>query len=250
MVPTRAPAAGRFIILALGLGLLGLGLVLQVVAWRRGPAPASLAGALDALEGPDARDALPALRRIAAGRPDPDVLREVLRALERIGGEEAALLVHDLGRAEPSLQDEAALRLSRIEGRDAAPALHEIIEREGGKGPFAAAAARALGRAGLRSAVPALANLAASTPDPAVKRGAADALGLIADPDGLPSLLPLLGDPDPAVRRQAIRAVGRIRSPLAVEGLEAFLARTPGPAPPEERLAREALARLRGEPPP
>ncbi|MBI4606487.1 MAG: HEAT repeat domain-containing protein, partial [Planctomycetes bacterium] len=208
--------------------------------------PALLAG-LASLSGPEARPAVPLLVELASRPGGAEALPAVLRALERIGGPEAARALHALGRERPEAAEDAAARLSRIEDRDAAPALLEVLEAEGGRGPFAAGAARALGRTRLRAHVQRLAALAAGAADLRVREAAVEALGEVADPEALPALERLLEDPEARVRRPAIRALGRIRAPRSFAALEALLAREPPPL--EESIAKEALARLRGEDP-
>ncbi len=158
--------------------------------------------------------------------------------------------LHEIGRADPEIIEDAAVRVSRVSGRDAEPALLEVLDREAEKGPLAAAAVHALGRTCLRSNVPRLALIASQGKDGRVKLAAIDALGSIADPEALPTLISLLEDPEPRARRQAIRALGRIRAERAREALEEHILRLEErPSPLEESLAREAVARLRGEDP-
>jgi HEAT repeat protein len=230
-----ATRAARVWTLAAGLALLAAGVALQVIA--RGREEGRRAGA--------APPSVASLAEAARRTDDPEALREVLRALERIGDEESVLLLHRLGTARPEIAADAAVRLSRVEDRAAAPALLAVLAQDGERGPFAAAAARALGRMRLRSAVPRLAAAAGNSADPAVREAAAQALGGIADPDGVPALAALLDDGEARVRRAAIRGLGRIPGPASIAGLETYLARAGAREESEQVLAREALAGLR-----
>lgn len=84
----------------------------------------------------------------------------------------------------------------------------------------------------------------AGDPSPAVRRAAAEGIGLLrfmVPPDRL--ALPLAGDPDPLVRAECARAIGRIGSAQAGPTLTAALLQD---ASPEVRaLSAEALAVLR-----
>jgi len=200
---------------------------------------------IKALSSVESAQAVSVLDDLSLQTTDRDVFKQILQALETAGGVEAVRLLYRIGKKENDLAELAAVRLSRIHDRAAAVALVDVLEREGGVGPFAAAATRALGRTRLRHYVPRLIELAREG-DLGVRLAAVDGLGAIADSDALPILIDLLRDPGARVRRQAIRALSRIRSPGAIEALEGFLQTTPSPPPFEASLAQDSLARQRG----
>lgn len=84
----------------------------------------------------------------------------------------------------------------------------------------------------------------ASDPDPAVRRAAAEGIGILKFP-GPPQLLtePLQKDTHPLVRAECARALGRTRRLTAVPYLSFALLRDP--SPPVRALSAEALASLR-----
>ena len=79
-------------------------------------------------------------------------------------------------------------------------------------------AAVSLGRAGDRSAVPALIEVL-KDPEKDVRRAAAKALGFIKGPRAVPSLLAALGDTDTNIRLYAAYGLGEIKDPKATAAL-------------------------------
>jgi len=175
---------------------------------------------------------------------------EILRALEHLGGADAIRAFARLARRDPAWVSQIATRLSRLSAtadRDAADALVEVIETEERRGELAMAALRALGKTRRRDRCAWIADLCASRYEPRMRREAAEALGLIASPDGLDALRPLLDDEDRRLRWAAIRALGRIRSERARGWLDAYSKRDLTER--EAALTRDALLEQSGERP-
>lgn len=88
--------------------------------------------------------------------------------------------------------------------------------------PVQVAAARALGRLQAREAVDVLGRTLGASDEALVRGASADALGAIADPRAIASLIEALEDPHPYVRRDAADALAAIGRP-AIEGLDTVL---------------------------
>lgn len=250
----------------MGVAVLFIGVALQInVRWRAPDTPsvesaepldglvetttlpANWPQVLETLEPPSDRKTVDQLLRLTERFDDHEVGQQVLRTLERLGGSAGTRALYHLGNARPELTSEAATRLSRVRDREAAPALLEIVRASDTPVEFVAAALRSLGHTRLRHTVNEIASLAADRDrDKRTRVAATDALGWIADPRALPTLIALLESPTGAIRRRAIRSVGRIRAPEALEALETLVNSTPHDN--ERNLATDALARLRGEP--
>ncbi len=208
---------------------------------------ADWASVLDEVLPPGTPETVSLLRRLVERYPAPEIAQQVFRALESLGGVEAVRALYEIGRERQDLTTGAAVRLSRVRGRAAAPALLEIIRDRTAPDEFVAAALRCLGHTTLRHPVDEIRAIAIDTKRPlGVRVAAVEALGSIADPVALPGLISLLKSPQRLLRRQAIRSVGRIRASESIAALEDVV-RT-GPNDQERLMAREALARLRGEP--
>ncbi|HLU46480.1 MAG TPA: HEAT repeat domain-containing protein, partial [Planctomycetota bacterium] len=180
------------------------------------------------------------------------------------GTPEAVDVLVRLAREGERDRSPALERLARIDARAAAPALARVLHEEP-PGPLLVAATRALGRTRVRAYVLDISRLVRSPPAEAavapldatrdaaidsvmedVLLAAVEALGLIADPDGIPALERALASPSARVRRTAVRALGKIRAPAAIRVLESFALSTE--VERERSLAEDALARLAGEP--
>lgn len=105
--------------------------------------------------------------------------------------------------------------------RDATPMLREAL-RADTDGPVRAEAARAIGRLGLRDALPELIT-ALADPESSVRLTAAVALWRLPDPSAVPALITALADSDPQVRAHCALAVGVTEDPRAAEPLSRLL---------------------------
>ncbi len=166
-------------------------------------------------------DALPmALPRGAAPAPAAVGATEVrlaaLRALGRIGSEQAVkILVGALAKEEPGAQRTPARQALIAAGKLAVPVL--IASLAGSPSANAAAgAALALGGIQAKEGAPAIVR--------AMQRGIVPlrfglrALGGVAAPEALPTVLELIDDEDPSVRREAVRAAIALLDPAHPDG--------------------------------
>lgn len=243
-------------------------------ALARSPAPseADLRARVETVANAKSAAAVPLLAKALAAAPELSVRAEVFRALEQIATPAAVELLVRTVRESPDDRAQALSRLARIDARDAAPALARVLDLPDASPELVAAATRALGRTRLREHLPRIAKLiaAAASPSPhetaasdgtapspradanperdpdAVVLAATEALGDIADPDGVGALEVALGSSSAAVRRAAVRSLGKIHAPAAVQALETFAASSADSR--EQDLARQALAGLAGEP--
>ena len=160
------------------------------------PQARSLAANVLGRIGPAARDARPALLRVATADP-ADFVRE-----------QAARTLGEIGRDDPAAADDL---VRMLEAGDAA-------ER------VAAARAVAFVGDGAARAVPGLTR-ALGDPDAKLREEAAEALGGIGAPakPAVPALLDLLRDPDPKVRNEADEALRKISYTL--DGSDPLVAR-------------------------
>ena len=202
------------------------------------------------------------LAATAAGQTTEAQLQQALAKLDSDELEERLAAVELLGRRGRRLRDQLAPRLIRL-------------LREDPEWRVRASSGRAIGRLGIRDAVPALVAslrdaraeirvVAAAAlwrlPDPAavapllevlsdsdaaVRQWAAVALGVIADRRATTPLLGLLDDASGEVRTDVLRSLARIADPAARERLKGFA--TEGRRPRAERLeAVNAIVALEG----
>lgn len=260
-----------FMLLALGSGLLAGWLSTRGPAESLPGSPAARATVLQSL-----RDSLSAGQREAwiplvealgrertagarAGGPrvlfdvyrlsrETDLRAAVLAALEALGSPPACETLAEIYRLGNEDSPGAAMRLSRIKDPLCVVRLKEIVGEEKGEGELARAAVRALGRTRSRAAAQLCEELCAETYQLAVRREAAEALGMIAEVSSVPVLAGLLGSAEVKIRQAAIRSLGLVRSEHSREVLEAHRQRE-GLGERETTLVKEALERLLGKEP-
>jgi HEAT repeat protein len=150
--------------------------------------------------------ARPLIAAIAATDTDPQVRRESLRALGRIGGEQA-FGVLERALAAPAKEDkEAALRgLGELRDPRAAHLLAELAVIGAGK-DLGTLARHYLQRQGGILAVPALRLQLRSVQEPATRTQLVLLLGRYQDPETVPDLLDLLRQQDVAIEAAALLA--------------------------------------------
>lgn len=172
----------------------------------------------------------------------------VLAVLEALGSPPACGTLAEIFRLDNEDSLNAAMRLSRIDDPLCAARLKKIIEEEKREGELARASLRALGRTRSRAASNFCVELCAAAYEPAIRREAAEALGMIAEISTVPALARLLGDREVKVRQAAIVSLGLIRSEHSREALEAHRVKK-GLGERESDLVEEALGRLLGSEP-
>jgi HEAT repeat protein len=165
----------------------------------------------------DAPEAVAALRQALADR-EKSVRDSAVDALAAMGSRTAvAALVAELPAADRDLKAAIAARLKTLTWTPADAA--ERVVHAALHGRFDDATAE-----GTAAVDPLVATLADR--DPAARRGAAAALGRLADPRAAPALAVLFKDADPSVREAAVGAVVAIGLPSADAVLEALRDRT------------------------
>jgi HEAT repeat protein len=165
----------------------------------------------------DAPESAAALRQALADRDKP-VREAAVDALATLGSRSAiAALVAELPSADRELKGTIAARLKAIAWSPADAA--ERVVHAALHGRYDEAAAE--GAAAVDPLVAALADR-----DPEARRGAAGALGRLADPRAASALVALLKDADPSVRDAAAGAVAAIGLPAADAVLDALRDRT------------------------
>jgi len=136
---------------------------------------------------------------------------------------DAKSLLHALRSEDPLVRQSAAEALGRLGLRQAVPRFVTLLTDES---PWVRrAAARALGHIGDRSTV-GLLTQRLSDGSPWVRSSATYALGAMRVQEAAPALIIMLEDPDPQVRRNAAWALGRIRDPAALPKLRTLRADT------------------------
>lgn len=166
------------------------------------------------------------LRQIARGdRPQVDaaVARLTFLGVGRNVGESLGLL---LTSPDPRVRESASYALASLPAA-AQGAQKPLVAALEDEGPLVRAqAARALGRAGVRKAGPALAR-AAADPNPSVRKAALVALGSCAEPKDRYAAAPVLAalaDPDPEVQAAGCEAASRLQLAAAKPALLGILA--------------------------
>ena len=172
----------------------------------------------------------------------------ILAALETLGSPQACETLAGIYRLDNEDSPGAAMRLSRIKDPLCVARLKGIVEAEKREGELARAAVRALGKTRSRAAADFCAELCADTYQAAVRREAAEALGMIAELSSIPVLADLLGGTEVKVRQAAISSLGLIRSEHSREVLESHRLKK-GLGERETFLVKEALERLLGKEP-
>ncbi|MEC9353483.1 MAG: HEAT repeat domain-containing protein [Planctomycetota bacterium] len=172
----------------------------------------------------------------------------ILAALETLGSPQACESLAGIYRLDNEDSPGAAMRLSRIKDPLCLLQLKEIIEEEKRAGELARAAVRALGRTRSRAAANFCEELCADTYEVAVRREAAEALGMIAELSSVLVLAELLGSAEVKLRQAAINSLGLIRSEHSREVLESHRLKQ-GLGERETILVQEALERLLGKEP-
>ncbi|MCS6799226.1 MAG: HEAT repeat domain-containing protein [Myxococcota bacterium] len=145
---------------------------------------------------------------------------------QQLSEEELRRQLDALRSSDPSARVAAAETLGRrayAQRREVAPALRELL-RNDPDWRVRASCGRALGRLGIRDAVPDLVR-ALRDPQVDVRVVAAAALWRLPDPAAVPALLELLSDDDAAARQWAVLALGVIRDQRATQPLVQLLAR-------------------------
>jgi HEAT repeat protein len=207
-------------------------------------------GGLDLTTSIDAPELIEAL-----ADPSPWVRTAAVTALSYHAGSRAILpaLVGALADPDPQVRGMAAQRLGRI-GLDAEPALPALRplrdDKDDAVRPKADEAIRSIEAklSDFRTKLlpDALADLA--SPDPEVRRGAADRLGLFGprSAPAVPTLMRSLDDRDGAVRLASVRALGRI-GPPARDALPALIARATDADDRVRRAVMSAASAIRDE---
>ena len=172
----------------------------------------------------------------------------ILAALEALGSPQACESLAAIYRLDKEGSAGAAMRLSRIKDPLCVAQLQEIVKEEKGEGELARAAVRALGRTRSRAAADFCEELCSTAYQAAVRREAAEALGMIAEVSSLPVLAGLLEASEVKIRQAAISSLGLIRSEHSREVLQAHGKRQ-GLGERERTLVKEALERLLGREP-
>ena len=155
--------------------------------------------------------------------------------LSRLSGARLVSLLQNKANS-MDLRSQAAWMLGSVGGPEAVPALIASLDEE----PLRFAAARSLGELKAYAAVEELGRVLVEDGDRSVKAEAAEALGKIASPRGLPALLATLSEQDEWNRRDAARAIGLIAEPATTGPVLSALLR--GDESAEVRL--EAVAGL------
>lgn len=157
------------------------------------------------------------IERIEPGFRD-DVRRDMQPLLDAgVSSEEDLFaIVEDTG-SQPQTRERAFWLLSRLGTPGTAPALFKALQDPDAK--LRAAAARLVGESAIREGVGRLAVLLRDDPEPAVRRDAAYALGLIGDATAVEPVLAALGDEAPMVRGMAAEALAYIGDPSAMGAL-------------------------------
>lgn len=270
-LPVKNSRKYLFVLLALGAGLLAGWLGRSEPVGFQPGSPAAGSSALQSLRGSLAtgqRDSwLPMVevlgreRGTEARTEGPRVLFDVYRlsgetglraailaALETLGSPQACESLAGIYRLDNEDSPGAAMRLSRIKDPLCLLQLKEIIEEEKRAGELARAAVRALGRTRSRAAANFCEELCADTYEVAVRREAAEALGMIAELSSVLVLAELLGSAEVKLRQAAINSLGLIRSEHSREVLESHRLKQ-GLGERETILVQEALERLLGKEP-
>ena len=270
-LPVKNSRKYLFVLLALGAGLLAGWLGRSEPVGFQPVSPAAGSSALQLLRGSLAtgqRDSwLPMVevlgreRGTEARTEGPRVLFDVYRlsgetglraailaALETLGSPQACESLAGIYRLDNEDSPGAAMRLSRIKDPLCLLQLKEIIEEEKRAGELARAAVRALGRTRSRAAANFCEELCADTYEVAVRREAAEALGMIAELSSVLVLAELLGSAEVKLRQAAINSLGLIRSEHSREVLESHRLKQ-GLGERETTLVQEALERLLGKEP-
>ena len=269
--PVKNSRKYLFVLLALGAGLLAGWLGRSEPAGFQPGSPAAGSSVLQSLRGSlptGQRDAwLPMVEALGRERgteartEGPRVLFDVYRlsgetglhaailaALETLGSPQACETLAGIYRLDNEDSPGAAMRLSRIKDPLCLLQLKEIIEEEERAGELARAAVRALGRTRSRAAANFCEELCAETYEVAVRREAAEALGMIAELSSVLVLAELLGSAEVKLRQAAINSLGLIRSEHSREVLESHRLKQ-GLGERETTLVQEALERLLGKEP-
>jgi HEAT repeat protein len=165
------------------------------------------------------------LERAARDDPDARVRAAALGALARAGGRRRATAVWRAALTDPA--PAVRRRAADVAPGLAAPARPLLTLLTDDDVTVIEAAAWALGELGgtavRAGAVPALSAVVREHDDPLAREAAVAALGALADPSGLPSVLAACGD-KPAVRRRAVLALAPFDGPDVEEALRTALA--------------------------
>ena len=203
----------------------------------------------------DRRDAVAALAALgplgarelegALQDPSPRVAVAAARGLARGEGRTLAALVDQRLSPEGGASEQAQVTWVELLGRAQEPGCHarlgQVLSDARHADAVRAAAARALAHCGDKGALAAL-RPALAAPQPVVRAGAVEALGLLPRAGEAPSLVATaLKDPEPQVQAAAARAAGELRlGPRALD-LAGLLE---SGAPPVRLAAAQALAKL------
>ena len=187
-------------------------------------------------------DAIPTLKAIATGDPDPDVQREAIETLGQLGGSEALAAVTEVARTHPNsdVRRQAIETLGQLAPTAETVRLLSTIAVSDQSEDVQRRAVETLGEIG-DLGLPAVINIARTHPSTDVRRKAIETIGEHAPPAQALDLLGQIArrDPNPDVQRKAVEALGALHDDRAYRLLVEF-ART-HPVTDVRRKAIEAL---------
>ena len=189
----------------------------ELIAALQQPDAATRSDAAEILGQRKSRPALAPLKQVAEKDPDGSVRQIAAIAVIRIGGDPLlAEIAKNLRSEDPQVIAHAAVTLGKVGDPKIVPNLIQAFQTED---PLVGSAvAWALGRLGDPRAI---SWLGAALENGFVSANAAEALGRIADLEGVPILLQALQHPNEDARAYAARALGLVKGPSDMRGLRA-----------------------------